>query len=51
VFEGNMRRDKRYTRKLRHEGWYVLRFWGHDIDKNPEKCLRRVDRKIKSRKA
>jgi DNA mismatch endonuclease (patch repair protein) len=49
--EGNMRRDKMYTRKLRREGWSVLRFWGHDIDKNPEKCLRRVDRKIKSRKA
>jgi DNA mismatch endonuclease, patch repair protein len=48
--EGNMRRDKRYTRKLRREGWSVLRFWEHDIDKNPEKCLRRVDRKIKSQK-
>ena len=46
--EGNMKRDKRYTRKLRRDGWSVLRFWEHDIDKNPEKCFRRIDRKIKS---
>jgi DNA mismatch endonuclease, patch repair protein len=49
--EGNMKRDKRYTLKMRRDGWSVLRFWEHDIDKNPEKCLRRVDRKIKSRKS
>ena len=25
--EGNMKRDQRITRKLRREGWSVLRFW------------------------
>jgi DNA mismatch endonuclease (patch repair protein) len=47
--ETNMRRDQRYTRKLRREGWSVLRFWEHDIEKNPEKCIRRILSKYKSK--
>jgi len=45
--EGNMERDRKVTRKLRSEGWSVLRFWEHDIEKNPDKCLRRIKSKIK----
>jgi len=48
--EENMRRDQRYSRKLRREGWSVLRFWEHDIEKNPDKCVRRIRRKLKERK-
>ena len=44
--ETNMRRDQKYTRKLRREGWSVLRFWEHDIEKNPQKCIRRIRRKM-----
>lgn len=40
--ERNIARDKRYTRQLKKEGWTVLRFWEHEIKKNPEKCLKRV---------
>ena len=47
--ENNMKRDQRYTRKLRKDGWSVLRFWEHDIEKNPEKCIRRIVTKYKSR--
>lgn len=47
--EGNMERDRRITRKLRRDGWAVLRFWEHDIEKNPEKCIRRIKTKIKER--
>ena len=47
--ENNMRRDRRYTRKLRRDGWSVLRFWEHDIEKNPDKCMRRIERKFKER--
>lgn len=47
--ENNMRRDRRYARKLRREGWSVLRFWEHDIDRNPEKCMGRIQRKFKER--
>jgi DNA mismatch endonuclease (patch repair protein) len=47
--ERNMRRDLAVSRKLRQEGWSVLRFWEHDIEKNPEKCMRRIIKKIQSR--
>ena len=47
--ETNMRRDRRYSRKLRREGWSVLRFWEHDIEKNPDKCTTRIKRKIRER--
>jgi len=44
--EGNMRRDRQVSRTLRRNGWSVLRFWEHDIEKNPENCRRRIERKI-----
>ncbi|MEM2159738.1 MAG: very short patch repair endonuclease [Candidatus Nitrosotenuis sp.] len=44
--EGNMRRDKKISRRLRSDGWSVLRFWEHDIERNPEKCKRRILRKM-----
>ena len=42
--EGNMARDRRVTRRLRYEGYSVLRFWEHDIEKRPDVCLRRIIR-------
>ena len=47
--EGNMRRDRRYSRKLRRDDWSVLRLWEHDIEKNPDKCMRKIKRKFKER--
>ena len=44
--EENMRRDKKISRKLRSDGWAVLRFWEHDIEKKPEKCTRKIKRKL-----
>jgi len=44
--ERNMKRDKRITRKLRQEGWSVLRFWEHDIEKRMDVCISRIMRKI-----
>lgn len=44
--ETNMKRDKRISRKLRHDDYSVLRFWEHDINKKPELCRRKIDRKI-----
>ena len=48
--ERNMARDKYVTRRLRREGWSVLRFWEHDIRKDPDKCVRRVRRKLDERR-
>jgi len=48
--EQNMNRDRKVSRKLRREGWSVLRFWEHDIEKNPEMCIRKLKRKARSKK-
>jgi DNA mismatch endonuclease, patch repair protein len=32
--QGNIDRDKRITEQLRNEGWTVLRFWEHEINKD-----------------
>lgn len=45
--ERNKTRDRLVSRKLRRQGWSVLRFWEHDIDKNPDKCMRKLKWKIK----
>ncbi len=47
--ERNMRRDIIVSRKLRREGWSVLRCWEHDIHKNPEKCKKKITKKIQNR--
>jgi len=44
--ERNMRRDTKVTRKLRREGWSVLRFWEHDIEKRTGVCIDRIIGKI-----
>jgi len=37
--ERNIQRDKEVNRKLRKEGWKVLRFWGSRIKKNVDECV------------
>ena len=39
----NVLRDKGITKKLKSEGWKVIRIWEHDIKgKNINKCLKRI---------
>ena len=45
--ERNMARDRKITRKLRRDGYSVLRFWEHDIEKRPEMCINRIRRFLK----
>jgi len=40
--ERNRARDKKVTRKLRTEGWAVLRFWEHQLKKDQFTCARKV---------
>ena len=40
--ERNMERDRKVTRRLRADGWPVVRLWEHDIERNPGSCLRRM---------
>ena len=47
--EGNMRRDRKVSRRLRRDGWSVLRIWEHDIKKKPEKCMKKILSKLQAR--
>ena len=38
----NMERDKKNNKKLKKSGWTVLRFWEHQIKKEPYKCIRKI---------
>lgn len=38
----NVKRDKKYNKILKKEGWVVLRFWESDINNNIIKCIKKV---------
>ena len=42
----NMRRDRFVNRRLRKEGWTVLRFWEHQILRSPDGCAARIRKAI-----
>ena len=44
--ETNMARDKRVSRKLRSDGWSVIRLWEHDIEKRPQLCIGRIRKSL-----
>lgn len=37
------RRDARNFRKLRNEGWTVIRIWQSEIERSPDETIRRVE--------
>ena len=45
--ERNMQRDKEVNTKLSEEGWTVLRFWGTEIKKQTENCVKEIEKCIK----
>ena len=44
--ERNMERDRENEQKLLYLGWKVIRFWGNDILKNTEECVRTIEELI-----
>lgn len=40
--ERNMERDLQVTQDLVEDGWTVMRFWEHEIEKNLEDCVSKV---------
>lgn len=42
----NMEHDNDINQRLEFEGWTVLRFWGNDIKRNPEECVKTVEETI-----
>lgn len=42
----NIERDDETNKRLKFLGWEVIRFWGEDIKKNTEECVRVVKEKV-----
>lgn len=42
----NIDRDDEVNKKLTAMGWTVLRFWGEDIKKHPEECVKVIEETI-----
>ena len=38
----NVERAKEVNKQLRKDGWKVLRFWEHEIKKNPQKRINKI---------
>jgi DNA mismatch endonuclease (patch repair protein) len=47
--ETNRQRDQRNFRKLRRDGWKVIRIWEHEIKRDPDQCVTRIVEAIDSR--
>jgi len=39
---GNKQRDKEVNKKLRKEGWTVIRLWEYDIKQTPQKTINKI---------
>ena len=42
----NRERDEEVNKKLLFEGWTVIRFWGKDIQKNLDACVKAIEEVI-----
>lgn len=47
---GNIERDRTVNKKLKADGWKILRFWGQDIERNSLLCIRKIQHEIQCRK-
>lgn len=44
----NIKRDRRIRSELRKGGWLVLRIWGRDLIRQPDRYLRKIQRMVLS---
>jgi len=49
-FQGNKERDSRVNRKLKRQGWRVLRVWEHEVASELEFLSRSIKRALKNRR-
>lgn len=48
--ETNIKRDIEVNKRLKKEGWKILRFWSKDLEKNLLNCTRKIEQTIYNRK-
>lgn len=41
--EDNVKRDKEVNKQLRKMGYKIVRCWEHDVKKNSDKCIRKIN--------
>ena len=46
----NVKRDEKVNKKLKEEGYKVIRFWEHEIEKNIGKCIKRIQNNINNKR-
>lgn len=44
--EENMERDRRNDQLLKFRGWTVIHFWGKDLKKDPDACVKVIEEAI-----
>ena len=44
--ERNMERDRENEQQLLAQGWTVIRFWGNEITKNTDECIKVIEETI-----
>ena len=44
--ERNTKRDRHVNRKMRKEGWTVLRFWEHQVKENEFYVLKKINKQL-----
>ena len=42
----NIERDRKINQELEEAGWTVIRFWGKDIQKNVDSCVKQIGNEI-----
>jgi len=47
---GNLERDLRVNAELSENGWTVLRFWEHEVRKDPESIVDRIVETVQKKK-
>lgn len=40
--ERNKSRDRLVNKRLKKDGWHVIRFWEHEVRKEPDKCIAKI---------
>jgi DNA mismatch endonuclease Vsr len=48
--ERNIERDIEVNNYLRDKGWKVLRFWGEEIEKSLDICIKKIETALNTRK-
>ena len=44
--ERNTKRDKHVNRKMKKEGWTVIRFWEHQVKENELHIIKKINKQI-----